>query len=199
VGWILVTDVRATLEVAEREGATLREAPFADGRRLLASFADPAGNLVGLAQHGDGPPRASRIENRSMPSATVIPQLTYEDVGEAIDWLCDKFGFTERWRAGDHRAQLSFGNGAVVVTEPRTSNVLPARQWVMARVEDADRHHDRARARGARILDPPKDYPYGERQYAAEDLGGHHWCFSQSIADLAPEEWGGTSGPALGR
>jgi uncharacterized glyoxalase superfamily protein PhnB len=28
-------------------------------------------------------------------------------------------------------------------------------------------------------------------------LGGHHWCFSQSIADVAPEEWGGTTGPAL--
>ena len=44
---------------------------------------------------------------------------------------------------------------------------------------------------------PPEDFPYGERQYAVEDLAGHHWAFSQSIADLAPEDWGGTSGPAL--
>jgi hypothetical protein len=40
------------------------------------------------------------------------------------------------------------------------------------------------------------DYPYGERQYTAEDLGGHRWTFSQSIADVAPEEWGGLSDPA---
>jgi uncharacterized glyoxalase superfamily protein PhnB len=45
----------------------------------------------------------------------------------------------------------------------------------------------------ARILREPADYPYGERQYTAEDLGGHQWTFSESIADLAPEDWGGAS------
>jgi hypothetical protein len=35
-----------------------------------------------------------------------------------------------------------------------------------------------------------------ERQYTAEDLGGHRWTFAQSIADVAPEEWGGLSDPA---
>ena len=126
-------------------------------------------------------------------------RLRYEDVGEAIDWLCDKFGFTERWRAGDHRAQLSFGEGTIAVTEPRTSKVLPAHQSVMVRVDDADAQYERARNRGAKIIQELKDFPYGERQYTAEDLGGHHWSLSQSIADLAPEESGGTSGPALRR
>ena len=42
-----------------------------------------------------------------------------------------------------------------------------------------------------RISDPPTDYPYGERQYNAEDIGGHRWTFSQSIADVDPAEWGG--------
>jgi hypothetical protein len=58
--------------------------------------------------------------NRTMPPSTVIPELAYEDVGEAIAWLSDKFGFTVRWRAGDHRAQLWLNGGTVVVTEPRT-------------------------------------------------------------------------------
>jgi hypothetical protein len=30
-------------------------------------------------------------------------------------------------------------------------------------------------------------------KYTAEDLAGHRWSFSQSIADVAPEEWGGIS------
>ncbi|MBV9466007.1 MAG: VOC family protein [Solirubrobacterales bacterium] len=132
-----------------------------------------------------------------MPPCTVIPQLVYDDVGEAIDWLCEKFGFVERWRAGDHRAQLSLGDGTVVVTEPRTSKALPGRQSVLVRVDDVRAHHERARERGARIIQEPKDFPYGERQYTAEDLGGHQWSFSQSIADVLPEDWGGTSGPAL--
>ncbi len=26
-----------------------------------------------------------------------------------------------------------------------------------------------------------------------EDLAGHQWTFSETLADVAPEEWGGTS------
>ena len=201
VAWIGVEDIGRTLEAAEQAGARLRDGPSADGPRLLASFVDPAGNLVGIAQHGDiaapDTPRPLLASNRTMPACTIIPELVYDDVGRAIDWLCEKFGFAERWRAGDHRAQLSFGEGTIAITEPRTSTVLPGRQSVMVRVADADAHRDRAANRGARVVREPESFPYGERQYTAEDLGGHHWTFSQSIADVAPEDWGGTTGPAL--
>jgi uncharacterized glyoxalase superfamily protein PhnB len=143
------------------------------------------------------------LANRSMPSATVVPILVYEDVAEAAEWLCDAFGFTERVRFGDHRVQLSVGDGAVVVTERRVPQgagadpvvLRPPRRGevshtVMVRVEDVDAHFQHARQSGARILQHPKDHPYGERQYAAEDLAGHRWSFSQSIADVAPEQWG---------
>jgi uncharacterized glyoxalase superfamily protein PhnB len=133
-----------------------------------------------------------------MPTCTIIPELVYDDVLEAAAWLCDRFAFVERWRAGDHRAQLSFGGGTIAITEPRTSKALPGPHSLMVRVADADRHCEHARGRGARIVAEPRDFPYGERQYTAEDLGGHHWTFSESIADVAPEEWGGTSAPGLG-
>ncbi len=63
---------------------------------------------------------------------------------------------------------------------------------VMVRVEDVHQHFRHTGRRGARIVRPPTDYPYGERQYTVEDLGGHVWTFSQSVVDVAPEEWGGT-------
>jgi uncharacterized glyoxalase superfamily protein PhnB len=132
------------------------------------------------------------IANRSVPPATVIPELAYAEVGEAADWLCRAFGFKERLRIGSHRVQLLFGDGAVIVIELGEAMVSPATHAVLVRVEDADRHHDHAAANGARILSPPTDYPYGERQYGAEDLGGHRWTFSQSIADVDPASWGGT-------
>jgi uncharacterized glyoxalase superfamily protein PhnB len=131
--------------------------------------------------------------NRSMPDSTVIPELSYADVGEAVQWLSDTFGFAERWHVGGHRAQVAVGdNGCIAVTkgEGRPCGVL-------VRVEDADAHHERSLARGARIVRPPEDHPYGERQYTAEDPAGHRWTFSESIADVAPEEWGGVAGPAL--
>jgi uncharacterized glyoxalase superfamily protein PhnB/catechol 2,3-dioxygenase-like lactoylglutathione lyase family enzyme len=191
VGWIHVADIRQTLEQARTAGATVKDEPQPDGPRLLASFTDPAGNLVGIVEH------PGHTDNRTMPDCGVIPELIYDDVIAAIDWLCDAFGLVERWRVGDHRAQLSIGGCTVAITEPRTSKVLPGKNSLLIRVPDAAAHCDRARASGARILAEPQDHPYGERQYTAEDLGGHHWTFSESIADVAPEDWGGTSGPGM--
>ena len=45
----------------------------------------------------------------------------------------------------------------------------------------------------ARIVMEPTGFPYGERQYTAEDPAGHQWTFSETLADVAPEVWGGTS------
>lgn len=132
------------------------------------------------------------LPNRSVPAATVVPVLAYADVAEASDWLCTAFGFRVRLRIGDHRAQLVFGDGAVIITElGRVAG--ESRSTVHVRVEDADGHHERSASFGARILHPPTDYPYGERQYTAEDPGGHRWTFSQSIADVDPASWGATS------
>jgi uncharacterized glyoxalase superfamily protein PhnB len=135
--------------------------------------------------------------NRSIPSATVIPVLIYPDVREAVSWLGEAFGFVERVRIGeDHRSQLSFGDGAVIIGDVRKERRPPrageVTHSVMVRVDDVDAHCERARAHGACILIEPTDFDYGERQYAAEDPAGHHWTFSETIADVAPEAWGGT-------
>jgi uncharacterized glyoxalase superfamily protein PhnB len=139
----------------------------------------------------------SRLKkNRSVPNATVIPVLTYSDVRAAVAWLTDAFGFAERVQIGEnHRSQLQFGDGAVIIGDvlgdrkpPRSGEVTHS---VLVRVEDARAHCERARAVGALILMEPTDMPFGERQYTAEDLEGHHWTFSETLTDIAPEEWGG--------
>jgi uncharacterized glyoxalase superfamily protein PhnB len=129
--------------------------------------------------------------NRSIPKATVIPVLGYPSVGEAVEWLSTAFGFTLRLRIGDHRGQLNVGEGAIAVTEESYGASLAR---VLVRVEDADQHCARAREHGAKILQPPTNFPYGERQYSAQDPAGHQWTFSQSIADVDPATWGGVIG-----
>jgi uncharacterized glyoxalase superfamily protein PhnB len=138
--------------------------------------------------------------SRTTGSASVVPELVYPDVEQAIAWLCDTFGFVELWRAGGHRARLGFGNGVLILADadPQYGRTIPTlgglrSHAVMVKVEDVDAHHQHAMQRGAQILSSPADYPYGERQYSAADLAGHHWTFTQTIADLAPEDWGGTS------
>ena len=132
------------------------------------------------------------MENRTMPPCTIIPVLGYTDVAKAIDWLCSSFGFIERWRVGNHRAQLSFEGGTIVVTGQDSQN--KNRQSLLVRVKDIDQHYERAKQHSVQILQPPADFPYGERQYTAADINGHTWTFSQSVKDLAPEDWGGISG-----
>jgi uncharacterized glyoxalase superfamily protein PhnB len=132
--------------------------------------------------------------NRSMPAATVMPVLEYDDLDEAIAWLRGAFGCEVRWQAGSHRAQLAVGDGCVVASERYEELGLGG---VLVRVEDVDAHFERAVAHRAYIEKPPANHEYGERQYTALDLRGHRWTFSETIADVAPEAWGGRSGPAL--
>ncbi|MGO8876744.1 MAG: VOC family protein [Acidimicrobiales bacterium] len=134
--------------------------------------------------------------NRSIPRATVIPVLIYPDVREAVSWLTAAFGFSERLQIGEnHRSQLSVGDGAIIVGDVRHDRRPPrpgeVTHSVMVRVADAAAHCEHARAHGARILEEPRDFEYGERQYTAEDPAGHHWTFSETLADIAPEAWGG--------
>lgn len=136
--------------------------------------------------------------NRSAPPASVTPVLVYPDVGAAVAWLTGAFGFVEHVRIADHRAQLGFGDGALIVADATHGRRPPdpdagIAHSVMVRVDDVDAHCATARAAGARILSEPADQPFGERQYTAADLAGHHWTFTQSIDDLSPEQWGGTT------
>lgn len=136
------------------------------------------------------------LANRSIPHATVIPVLAYPDVNQAADWLCDAFGFSVRLRIGSHRIQLNVGDGAVIVREMRSNEVgadLGVGCSVTIRVEDADMHCSRAKRRGAQVIQEPVTHPYGERQYNAIDFAGHAWTFSQSVADVHPQNWGGTA------
>jgi len=128
--------------------------------------------------------------NRSMPVCTVIPVLSYPDVREAVAWLCGAFGFVERLRIGDHRSQLAFADGAVVIAGAGVSPAPVAGHSVMVRVGDARAHCGHAQRAGARIVSPPVDQPYGERQYSAIDPAGHVWTFSQTIADVDPIDRG---------
>ncbi len=129
--------------------------------------------------------------NRSVPPCPVIPNIIYPDPAVAAEWLCKAFGFTVRLRIANHRIQMRAGEGCFTIAE---GNVTPNSScFIQVRVEDVPEHCERARQAGAKILTEPKDHMYGERQYDAEDFHGHRWNFTETIADVEPESWGGTS------
>ena len=51
----------------------------------------------------------------------------------------------------------------------------------------------RAREAGARVVEELMTWEYGERSGVVEDIGGHRWELTQTVRDVAPEEWGGAT------
>ena len=125
--------------------------------------------------------------------------LIYPDARAPVAWLESAFGFEERVRIGDaHRAQLGVGSdGSIVVADVRSDQVAPSdgvvTQLVKVRVPNLDAAFARARDFGARALEEPKTHEYGERSCVFEDLAGHRWELTETVRDVEPEEWGGTT------
>src|SRR5260370_1917094 len=140
------------------------------------------------------------IANRSVPTDTVLPHVVYRDVAEAIAGLSKTFGFAEHYRYGEPEgpisgAQMHLGNAWIMVNRARAGRGSPAHlgcgtQSLTVFVEDVDGHFRRAKAAGAKIVEELNETIYGERQYGAEDLEGHHWLFSRHARDVRPAAWG---------
>src|SRR5258708_6820700 len=135
--------------------------------------------------------------NSSKPAGAIVPSLIYRDLGQAIDWLCDVFGFTERLRITGPdgtvgHAQLAVGEGGILLGQARSDRGIEYRAprpnevsvTLAVSVEDVDRHYARAKQRCARILQPPATHPYGERHNSAHDIEGHRWAFSLTVTDV---------------
>ncbi|MBD8057602.1 VOC family protein [Cellulomonas sp. JH27-2] len=140
------------------------------------------------------------LTNRSAPHARIAPVLTVADVRAAVAWYCDVLGFVEHVRIGDHhRAQLGLPDGPaaeMVVAEVRPGRRLPQDErshQLMLKVDDVTAVVTAIVARGGEMVEPPHDWEYGERQSTVNDPFGHQWVLNQTLADVAPEDWGGES------
>ena len=137
--------------------------------------------------------------NRSVPPSTVVPILVYPDVRAAVTFLTAAFGFVERTRIGEHhRAQMAVGvDGAVIVADVGGDRSGPrpggSTLTIRVRVDDVDAAFARACCIGAVVVEAPVDREYGERDCTLGDPGGHRWQLAQSVADVAPEDFGCTT------
>jgi uncharacterized glyoxalase superfamily protein PhnB len=125
--------------------------------------------------------------------------LVYRDVGAAIKWLTEVFGFKEHYRYGDpsqpQGAQMQVGNAYVMLGVAQPGKTSPSEagfrtQYLTIFVDDVAAHYERTKAAGAKIIEELNETMYGERQYVAQDPEGHPWLFSQHVKDVAPADWG---------
>lgn len=131
--------------------------------------------------------------------------LSYRDAAQAIDWLCDAFGFELRLKVEGEggtieHSELSYGEGVVMVGSERREDAVArfgtamlsplsaggVTQSLMIYVDDVDAHCERARRAGARIVSEPSVHDYGDdywadRSYGALDPEGHLWWITQRL------------------
>ena len=137
------------------------------------------------------------IRNRSAPWALLTPVLAVEDVPAAVAWYVDVLGLVEHVRIGEaHRAQLGVDGerAEMIVREYKNGEArVSGGHEVMVRVGDVRATLDAARRAGADAHEAPHDHKYGERQAGFVDPFGHRWVLTQTVRDVDPEEWGGTT------
>jgi hypothetical protein len=135
------------------------------------------------------------FKNRSMPESGVIPVLIYSDVNQAVDWppgirLSSAAAYwgssraVNDWRRSDRRYS-------------RKARFRKKRQFHHGASGQRQRALCACHETWGRLLSAVADYPYGERQYSVEDMEGHRWTFSQTIADIDPKDWGGMPGESV--
>ena len=130
----------------------------------------------------------------------LVPMLQYDDAPAALAFLCEAFGFEERYRmpmpdGTIGHAELALGDDLVMLAttwaiagfaSPRD---LPGvHGQLLCYVDDVDAHYARALRCGATVIAEPRDQEHGDRSYRAVDPEGHRWIFATRLASAGSAE-----------
>ena len=138
------------------------------------------------------------VSNLPARTPSVAAHLFYDDVGAAIDFAVQAFGFVVRTRMIDDEGvvvhgELDVDDDGMVMFGLTAENAhwesprsLDGRisQRLFIYVDDVDAHYRRACDAGARAVYEPADQFYGDRVYECIDPEGHRWKFGQHLFDV---------------
>jgi PhnB protein len=130
----------------------------------------------------------------------VIPYLTVEGAGAAIDFYLSVFGARERVRMPGPdgkvgHAELELGDSVIMLADasPDMGNRTPQSLGgtpvtMMVYVDDVDAVFERAIKAGATEDRKVEDQFYGDRAGQIVDPFGHKWFIATHVEDVPPEE-----------
>ena len=120
----------------------------------------------------------------------IVTILVYAEIEAAHDFLVDAFGFSSGGIHRDGDDQVAHGevllDGEAIWLHPVSpddglrgaAELGSVTGMLNVFVPDVDAHHARSVAAGAKILFPPTEQPYGQREYGVLDLEGRIWSFA---------------------
>jgi uncharacterized glyoxalase superfamily protein PhnB len=215
--YIMVADAAAAVESVLAAGGEIVQGLDDAAQETLATFRDPAGNLLGIyqqpglaeAEAGARAESESEVEvevRGGTPSPipehvhTVTPRLVVSDGAGAIDFYRAAFGaeeLGERFTGPDGElihAEVRIGDSVVAITEAAADAApAPAADSIFSAImstywEDVDTAWERALAAGAEVIYPLANHFYGERGGRLRDPYRQQWMLSQRIEDLSHAE-----------
>ncbi|HEY8424483.1 MAG TPA: VOC family protein [Limnochordales bacterium] len=127
----------------------------------------------------------------------VYPVITVRDVLATLRFYTEVLGFEEWFRWGDDPARpLSAGlmhGQARLICDAAPAGGLPARAGEGVELYfdvgemDIDGYYARVAGRGARIVEPPTDKPWGDRVFRVEDPDGYVLAFARTLTSSGGE------------
>ena len=115
-----------------------------------------------------------------MAFESIVPILYSDDVSRSLTYYIEKLAFDEHWE-WDH--PITFGG--VSKDRVRIFFCLKGQgspgTWIAVNVENVDEYYEIIKARGAKILSPPKDMEWFMREMLVEDPDGHIIRFGHGI------------------
>jgi PhnB protein len=132
----------------------------------------------------------------------VTPALVVDGGAAALEFYAEVFHATERMRfpGPDEtiaHAEMQIGDSVVIVEDaspergtkaPPPAGLEGAPLSLFIYVEDVDATVERAVKLGARLVRPPQDQFYGDRDGSIVDPFGHGWTIATHVEDVTPEE-----------
>jgi uncharacterized glyoxalase superfamily protein PhnB len=131
----------------------------------------------------------------------ITPNVYYDDVGAALDWLSKSFGFETRMAmpgqdGGIMHAEMQIADGVFMLSPTAGNELWKSPQSLSGSVttnlyvyvDDVDAHCAVARAAGAEIVSDLEDMFWGDRTYVVKDLEGHRWTFAEHTREVSPED-----------
>ena len=107
--------------------------------------------------------------------AAPTPELPVEDVLRAQQHYHDALGFEIGWSDPDGDIAAVSRDSIAIFFRRRQRPFEPAVHWIFA--ADIDATYEELRSRGARIVEPLEQKPWGLRQFTVEDIDGNRFYF----------------------